>query len=296
MCKSSTLGFVLCFAIFFRLEKPSWTIGGIIGLMTVGVVMMVTGETEFNFLGFALLMMASFCSGIRWSLTQMLLRRTPATSNPFSSLFFLTPVMFVVLFLVAIPAEGFSELKAGLDNLIENKGLFMGLGILLFPGCLAFFMTSAEFALLKRSSVVTLSVCGIFKEVLTITAAGLIFGDVLTPINISGLLVTLAAIAFYNFVRMRKMKRQEMAKAVESVEEAAEAAAPGSTAPHGKSPAGANADEATQSLLAGDVQKPGIGGSTVRRSLNMQHDFEQGHAPLGGPPHAAFMKRVQDED
>lgn len=219
MCKSSVSGFVLLFAILFRLEKPSWRLGGIIAVMTVGVVLMVAGETAFNALGFALLMIASLSSGLRWSLTQILLRRTPATSNPFSTLFFLTPVMFIVLFSIAVPVEGFGGLHKGLLSLTESKGLPLGILILLVPGVLAFCMTSAEFALLKRTSVVTLSVCGIFKEVLTISAASIVFGDVLTPINISGLCVTLAAIIFYNYMRVQKMRRQEVKKAQETVEQ-----------------------------------------------------------------------------
>jgi len=219
MCKSSVLGFVLIFAILFRLEKPSWKLGAIILVMTIGVVLMVAGETSFNVVGFTLLMTASVASGLRWSLTQMLLRRTPATSNPFSTLFFLTPVMFATLFIIAIPVEGFGPLHEGFTILAETQGLFIGILILLFPGVLAFCMTSAEFALLKRTSVVTLSVCGIFKEVLTISAASIVFGDKLTPINISGLCVTLSAIISYNFIRMRKMKRQEVKKAQEIAEQ-----------------------------------------------------------------------------
>lgn len=220
MCKSSTLGFVLLFAIVFRLEAPSVKIFSIIAVMTIGVIMMVAGETAFDTVGFVLLMLASFFSGLRWSLTQILLRRTPATSNPFSTLFFLTPVMFVVLLILAIPIEGFPALKVGLEKLAEQKGLGVGICIVLFPGCIAFCMTSAEFALLKRTSVVTLSVCGIFKEVLTITAAGFIFGDELTPINISGLLITIVAIAVYNVTRMKRMRRDELNKAQERWDDA----------------------------------------------------------------------------
>ena len=220
MCKSSTLGFVLLFAIVFRLEKASWKLAGIILIMTLGVIMMVYGETAFSALGFILLMMASFFSGLRWSLTQMLLRRHPATANPFASLFFLTPIMFVTLFILAVPIEGFMPVKQGFDELAQKKGLFFSILILLFPGSLAFLMTSAEFALLKRTSVVTLSVCGIFKEVITITAGTFIFDDTLTTINVSGLLVTISAIGAYNWIRMKKMKRKAIMKAQqESLEE-----------------------------------------------------------------------------
>jgi solute carrier family 35 protein C2 len=219
MCKSSVLAFVLLFAFIFRLEKPSWRLGGIITLMSIGVVMMVAGETAFNALGFILVMTASFCSGFRWSLTQILLLRNPATSNPFSSIFFLTPVMFLALFVLALPIEGTANLIEGLHILADTKGIFLGTMIMLFPGALAFLMVAAEFALLKRTSVVTLSVCGIFKEVLTISAAGAVFGDELSPINVSGLVVTIASIAAYNYLKYLKMRSDAQKQAHEFLEE-----------------------------------------------------------------------------
>ena len=219
MCKSSVLAFVLLFAFIFRLEKPSWRLGGIITLMSIGVVMMVAGETAFNALGFILVMTASFCSGFRWSLTQILLLRNPATSNPFSSIFFLTPVMFLALFILALPIEGPSKVIEGLHTLTEAKGVVLGTLIMLFPGALAFMMVAAEFALLKRTSVVTLSVCGIFKEVLTISAAGAVFGDELSPINVSGLIVTIASIAAYNYLKYLKMRSDAQKQAHELLEE-----------------------------------------------------------------------------
>ncbi|KAF2257766.1 TPT-domain-containing protein [Lojkania enalia] len=206
MCKSSALGFVLLFAFLFRLEQPSWRLVLIILVMTIGVVMMVAGEAAFHALGFVLVMTSACSSGFRWSLTQILLLRHPATSNPFSSIFFLAPVMFLSLFVLAVPVEGFGALAEGLSKLFNTKGTALGIGILLFPGCLAFLMTSSEFALLKRTSVVTLSICGIFKEVVTITTANLVFHDPLTPINLTGLLVTIGSIAAYNYMKIKKMR------------------------------------------------------------------------------------------
>jgi len=127
--------------------------------------------------------------------------------------------MFLVLLVIAIPVEGFSGLMVGLDELSEARGLVMGVLILLFPGFLAFLMTSSEFALLKRTSVVTLSVCGIFKEVITIATAGAVYHDPLTTLNISGLLVTIVAIVAYNTIRIKKMKRKAIKEAQEGAEE-----------------------------------------------------------------------------
>jgi len=67
-------------------------------------------------------------------------------------------------------------------------------------------MTASEFALLQRTSVVTLSICGIFKEVVTISAASIVFADKLTPINVSGLLVTIICIAAYNYMKIKSMR------------------------------------------------------------------------------------------
>ncbi|KAL8797664.1 MAG: hypothetical protein Q9195_000016 [Heterodermia aff. obscurata] len=210
MCKSSALAFVLIFAFLFRLETPSIKLVMIIVTMTIGVIMMVAGETAFNALGFVLVISASFFSGFRWSLTQILLLRNPATSNPFSGIFFLAPAMFLALLIMAVPTEGFGPLAKGLGRLVKEKGVVEGIGILLFPGVLAFLMTASEFALLQRTSVVTLSICGIFKEVVTISAAAIVFHDPLTPINISGLIVTIGSIAAYNYIKITKMR--EIAK------------------------------------------------------------------------------------
>jgi solute carrier family 35 protein C2 len=208
MCKSSSLAFVLLFAFLFRLEAPTWKLVAIIATMTLGVVMMVAGEVEFKLGGFVLVIAAAFFSGFRWGLTQILLLRNPATSNPFSSIFFLAPVMFLTLISIAIPVEGGRALLAGLEAIAEAKGVLVAALIILFPGVIAFLMTASEFALLQRTSVVTLSIAGIFKEAVTISAAALVFGDRMTPVNIVGLAVTLAAIAAYNWIKISKMRSQ----------------------------------------------------------------------------------------
>lgn len=232
MCKSSSLAFVLGFAFLFRLEDPSIKLVAIITTMTVGVIMMVAGETAFNVLGFILVILAAFFSGFRWALTQILLLKNPATSNPFSSIFFLAPVMFVSLAIIAVPVEGFLSVANGLKTLVDAKGVILGVCILIFPGCLAFMMTASEFALLQRTSVVTLSICGIFKEVVTITAAGIVFKDPLTPINVTGLVVTIASIGAYNYIKIMKMKRDARKEvAMESKSNNDEDGAGGATEP-----------------------------------------------------------------
>ncbi|KAJ5662696.1 hypothetical protein N7462_011622 [Penicillium macrosclerotiorum] len=200
MCKSSALAFVLLFAFLFRLESPSFKLIVIIATMTIGVVMMVAGETAFNALGFALVIASAFFSD----------SLAPPSSyiEPFLYTFFLTPVMFVSLIAIALAVEGPNEIHQGFLNLAEKQGTLFGSALLIFPGILAFCMISSEFALLKRSSVVTLSICGIFKEVVTISAAGVVFHDTLTPVNITGLVVTIGSIGAYNYMKISRMRNE----------------------------------------------------------------------------------------
>lgn len=48
---------------------------------------------------------------------------------------------------------------------------------------------------------------------MTISAAAIIFHDPLTPVNISGLLVTIVSIALYNYLKISKMRQEALEKA-----------------------------------------------------------------------------------
>lgn len=207
MVKSSSLGFVLLFGILFKLEVASWTIFAIIGVMTIGVVMMVAGEAEFSLIGFFFVLGAALFSGLRWSLTQLLLRgdqhlkRISTHNDPVKTIMYIAPPMAVFLFLWGAISEGIvSFVKA---PLWKEKGFFGGVVIMMFPGLIAFLMTMSEFFLLNRTSVLTLSIAGIFKELLTLVAAALYFGDKLSTVNVIGLVTTFCAIVWYNIYRFR---------------------------------------------------------------------------------------------
>ncbi|KAK9447378.1 triose-phosphate transporter family-domain-containing protein [Limtongia smithiae] len=206
MVKSSNLIFVLLFAFLFRLEKPTVKLILVIAVMTIGVVMMVASETEFVVFGFFLVLTAAVLSGFRWSLTQMLLKHNEATTNPFAVIFYLAPVMCVTLFVLAVPIEGVGNFIHA--PVWKKEPLALWFMILIAPGVIAFMMTASEFYLLHRTNVVTLSIVGIFKEVMTIIAAAGVYGDRLTVVNISGLFVTLFAIGVYNAMRINQMQKK----------------------------------------------------------------------------------------
>jgi len=116
--------------------------------------------------------------------------------------------MFVSLITISLAIEGPAQILHGFESLSELHGPVGGMLLLIFPGILAFGMLSSQFALLKRASVVTLNVCGIFKELVTIMGANIVFHDELTFINATGVVITIGSIAYYNYVNVSKMRKE----------------------------------------------------------------------------------------
>ncbi|KAF9268768.1 TPT-domain-containing protein [Marasmius fiardii PR-910] len=204
MCKSSSLIFVLLFAFIFRLEKFSWLLIGVIFLIFSGVLLMVATETQFVLGGFLLVISASGLGGLRWALTQLLLKNGKmGFTNPVATIFWLSPSMGVTLAILSMIIESWGSLFAS-----EFFGTFWAaLQTMLFliaPGVVAFCMVLSEFYILQRAGVVPMSIAGIAKEVTTITISAWFFGDQLTPLNITGVAITVCGIVLFTYHKYRK--------------------------------------------------------------------------------------------
>ncbi|KAK3825351.1 MAG: triose phosphate transporter [Benniella sp.] len=223
MCKSSSLAFVLLFAFAFKLERPTWTLAGVIGVISTGLFMMVMSEVDFVLVGFIQVMLASVLGGLRWSLTQILLEKTDtkkgSLANPISTIFFLSPLMGICLVVVAGIFEGYNTIFQSTFFETFDSGV-RTIGLLLLGGVIAFTMVLAEFNLIARTSVVTLSVLGIVKEVMTIVISSMVFHDRLTLVNILGLFVTLTGICVYHFMKLREMRAKARQQAKNAADEA----------------------------------------------------------------------------
>lgn len=145
MCKSSSLIFVLGFAFLFHLERFSFRLVGVIFLIFCGVLLMVATETHFALGGFILVTSASALSGLRWSLTQLLLRnKNMGMDNPPTTLFWLTPAMGITLGIVSLFVDSWSEIFRSDFFADMSTGLETSF-FLIAPGVVAFLMVVSEF-------------------------------------------------------------------------------------------------------------------------------------------------------
>ena len=145
MCKSSALIFVLIFAFIFQLERYSLRLLSVISLISVGVFFMVYDTTSVNIPGIVMVFSASALAGLRWALTETLMkRRNMGMSNPFATIFWLASLMGLVLAPVSLGVEGWGNVfgSGHWDGLWQAMGTGL---VIVFPGGLAFAMVASEY-------------------------------------------------------------------------------------------------------------------------------------------------------
>ncbi|TPX36020.1 hypothetical protein SmJEL517_g01759 [Synchytrium microbalum] len=203
MIKSSVPVFVLLFAFLFGLEKITTSLIAVIFVIVFGVSLTIVGEVHFDMFGFLLISAATIFSGLRWALTQIMLQTTDiGVDSPIHTLYYISPIMAVVIGCASIIGEvatgmvGSSGFFSGIGRGAETCGLLFGGGVL------ALCMTLVELVLLQKTSVVTLSVAGIAKEVFVIAIAEFVFGDMLNFIQYLGVGISIIGIAAYNYLRL----------------------------------------------------------------------------------------------
>jgi solute carrier family 35 protein C2 len=195
MVKSSAPVFVLFFAFLFQLEKLNFKLIVVICVICFGVAIMVANETKFHLIGYLQIQTAAIMSGLRWVLTQVLLENHRAgMNNPLATSLFLAPVVAGCLFIAFLFSEGFGPLIHS-PKFVSLQSTVYLVSSIAGGGIIAFLMVNIEYALICSTSVVTLSVAGILKEIVTISAAILVFGDRMTHNMIVGLIISLIGIA-----------------------------------------------------------------------------------------------------
>jgi len=207
MCKSAAPIFILLFAFMFRLEKPSFSLLGIMLIVSFGVLLTVAKETEFNLWGFIFIMLAAVMSGFRWSMTQILLQKEEyGLKNPFTLMSHVTPVMAIVTAVISIAMDPWHDFRA--SRFFDSSAhIIRSSLLLLLGGALAFFMVLTEYVLVSVTSAVTVTVAGIVKEAVTILVAVLFFNDPFTWLKGLGLAIIIFGVSLFNLYKYKRFKK-----------------------------------------------------------------------------------------
>ncbi|MQL75433.1 hypothetical protein Taro_007836 [Colocasia esculenta] len=200
MCKSASPIFLLLFAFAFRLESPSIRLLGIIFIISIGVLLTVVKETEFELWGFIFVMLASVMSGFRWSMTQILLQ------NPLMFMSYVTPVMAIATAIFSLILDPWHEF--GSNGYFNNfQHIMQSCLLMLVGGALAFAMVLTEYVLISVTSAVTVTIAGVVKEAVTIVVAVFYFHDQFTLLKGIGLLTIMVGVSLFNWYKYQKFRK-----------------------------------------------------------------------------------------
>ncbi|XVF58563.1 hypothetical protein PTKIN_Ptkin07bG0076100 [Pterospermum kingtungense] len=210
MCKSAAPIFLLLFAFAFRLESPSLKLLGIILVISVGILLTVAKETDFEFWGFVFVMVAAVMSGFRWCMTQILLQKEAyGLKNPLMFMSYVTPVMALVTAILSLFLDPWLDFRK--NNYFNNSWhIVRSCLLMLFGGTLAFFMVLTEYILVSVTSAVTVTIAGVVKEAVTILVAVFYFHDEFTWLKGAGLFTIMVGVSLFNWYKYQKLQRGKL--------------------------------------------------------------------------------------
>ncbi|KAF0295137.1 Solute carrier family 35 member C2 [Amphibalanus amphitrite] len=207
MTKSTSVIFIYICALFLRIEKLQWSMAVIVMLISGGLVTFTYESTTFHLLGFLMALTASVTSGLRWTLSQILMQKEElGLANPIDMIYHIQPWMMVSLLPFAVFFEG-AAVATSVDLFLysEPRQMVSSAGHVLLGCLLAFLMDAAEFLALRVTSSVTLCVAGVFKEVCTLLLAILVAGDELGALKAVGLVTCVAGITLHATLKARRL-------------------------------------------------------------------------------------------
>ncbi|KAL3821388.1 hypothetical protein ACJIZ3_007293 [Penstemon smallii] len=207
MCKSASPIFLLLFAFAFRLESPSVKLLGIILVISVGILLTVVKETEFEFWGFIFVMLAAVMSGFRWTMTQILLQKEVyGLKDPLTLMSYVTPIMAIATALLSLIFDPWHEFNMS-DYFDSSWHILRSCLLMLFGGTLAFFMVLTELILVSVTSAVTVTIAGVVKEAVTILVAVFYFHDEFTWLKGAGLATIMIGVGLFNLYKYQKLQK-----------------------------------------------------------------------------------------
>jgi len=218
MVKSSAPIFVLAWAFLLKLEPITLQLIGVILIIVFGEFVSVYGAVDFKIVGFLLCLSASMFSGLRWTLVQSKLQTLePPLESTIVTMKILAPSMFWSMLIISMVIEQpWNKLQDYENEMYQsNPVLFVGILGLLGGSC-AVFMILCEFFLILKASAIILMIGGVIKELTTIGAGVLLFGDEITTRKAIGVGIIFVGVALYKVV-FHLQKKESHTAAMEAV-------------------------------------------------------------------------------
>mmetsp|Transcript_4713 Transcript_4713/g.8050 ORF Transcript_4713/g.8050 Transcript_4713/m.8050 type:complete len:359 (+) Transcript_4713:256-1332(+) len=180
--------------VLLDMEKISAAMVSSVTVIVIGTAAASYGETAFNSTGFALYLAAEVCEITRVVIIQIMTQQM--TFSPLEGLYAMAPTTVAWLFLGIVVFESRILVEQNLFAKMEELPL-----LYLLAAALGFLVNVTTWAVIKTTSALTLKVVGTAKNAATVWFGALIFGNVVTPMQIWGYGLSLFGFAMYNVAK-----------------------------------------------------------------------------------------------
>ncbi|KAI0760388.1 TPT-domain-containing protein [Fomes fomentarius] len=177
---------ILLISWTFRIHEPSKRLAVIVLMISCGVALASRGELRFNFIGFITQAAAVAFEASRLVMIEILLHGQKM--NPLVSLHYYAPVCALINLAVLPFTEGIAPFY---------EIMRVGPLILISNAMVAFMLNIAAVFLVSAGSGLVLTLAGVFKDILLITGSVLIFGALITPLQVLGYSIALLGLILY---------------------------------------------------------------------------------------------------
>ncbi|KAL3423244.1 duf250 domain membrane protein [Phlyctema vagabunda] len=193
MLKASAPVAVLLTSWSFGVSKPSLRIFINVLFIVLGVALASYGEVDFVWIGFVYQLGGIVFEAMRLVMTQKLLCDDEGSGgqhmDPLVSLYYYAPVCAVMNLAVAAVTEFPTFDVADLQS--------VGPWVLVLNAAVVFFLNVASVFLIGKTSGLVMTLCGVLKNILIVVASVMIWGTIVSPLQILGYSIALAGLVYY---------------------------------------------------------------------------------------------------
>lgn len=203
--KSSLVIFTFGFGVYFNIDTFYWSlffsILVIVGGLGLAIWSEILSDHHVSLMGIVYVLIASAMGGLRWTLTQVLIREDHFSSDTMVVIYRIAPAAAYCMVPFAIFVD-LPQLLTESNVFIGNIGLLAeAISLLVCGGAIAFALIFVEIALLQLTSSLSMGVLGQTKEILQICVAMIVLHEHLAVRSVIGVIISICGLFYYKKTR-----------------------------------------------------------------------------------------------
>jgi len=177
-------------------ELFMWSKLQIVSLICFGVMLAVTGELDFNMVGFLCQCLSSVSECARIVLIGQLLNKSGLKMDPLTAVSYYAPLCLIFL----VPFAFVTEVPSDWGSFAEDFQREVGFGWLVLNGLVAFALNVCVVLLINATSPVIFILCGIMKDITIISGSVVALHQPVAVQQIVGYALAVVGIQAFNLV------------------------------------------------------------------------------------------------